>query len=85
MDDSDSVACVKHSKNQDTIVDAVLKTWLYVLDNHRYSWQIMVENFPMNSMIACVKYIEMAKTAAESPWSNGLCLRHKGVIEESIR
>ena len=29
--------------------------------------------------------IEMAKTAAESPWSNGLCERHNGVTEESIR
>ena len=28
--------------------------------------------------------IEMMKTSAESPWSNGLCERHNGVLKESI-
>ena len=28
--------------------------------------------------------VEMMKAAAESPWSNGLCERHNGVIKESI-
>ncbi len=29
--------------------------------------------------------IEMLKTSAESPWSNGLCERHNGVIKESVK
>ena len=29
--------------------------------------------------------IEEAKTAAESPWSNGVCERHNAVIKESVR
>ena len=33
----------------------------------------------------CEAYgIEMMKTSAESPWSNGLCERHNGVLKESI-
>ena len=29
--------------------------------------------------------IEEAKTAAESPWSNGVCERHNAVIKEYVR
>ena len=29
--------------------------------------------------------IEIVKTAAESPWANGLCERHNGVIKESVK
>ena len=82
-----SVACVRHSKKQDAIVDAVLKTWIsYFGQPQRFLADNGGEFANEEYKSMCEMFnIEMAKTAAESPWSNGLCERHNGVIEESIR
>ncbi len=82
-----SVACVRNSKKQDAIVDAVLKTWIsYFGQPQRFLADNGGEFANEEYKSMCEMFnIEMAKTAAESPWSNGLCERHNGVIEESIR
>ena len=79
-----SVACVRSSKRQDQIVDAVMKAWVsyfgtprrFLADNGgefaNAEYREMCENFN----------IDMMKTAAESPWSNGVCERHNAVIKE---
>ena len=78
---------MRHSKRQDAIVDAVLKTWIsYFGQPQRFLADNGTEFANEECKSMCEMFnIEMAKTAAESPWSNGLCERHNGVIEESIR
>lgn len=82
-----SVACVRTSKKPSSIIDAILKTWIsyfgqpqrFLADNGgefaNNDYREMCESFN----------IEVAKTAAESPWSNGLCERHNGVIKQSVK
>ena len=82
-----SVATVRSSKNQHTIVDAIMKAWIsyfgkpakFIADN---GGEFDNESFKdMCDMLD----IEILKTAAYSPWSNGLAERHNGVLKESIK
>ena len=82
-----SVACVRRSKKPASIIDAILKPWIsyfgypqrFLADNGgefaNEEYREMCETFS----------IEVAKAAAESPWSNGLCERHNEVLKESVR
>jgi len=81
-----SVACVRTSKRPNQIIDAIMKTWVsyfgtprrFLADNggefSNAEYREMCENLN----------IDMMKTAAESPWSNGVCERHNAVIKESV-
>jgi hypothetical protein len=81
-----SVACVRYSKKKDVIADAIMKIWIsyfgkpckFLADNGgefaNDEYSNMCEAFG----------IDIMKTAAESPWSNGLCERHNGVLKESV-
>ena len=82
-----SVACVRRSKKPSTIIEAIFKTWIsyfgrpqrFLADNGgefaNEEYREMCESFS----------IDVAKTAAESPWSNGLCERHNGVLKQSVK
>lgn len=82
-----SAACVRRSKKQDVMVDAIMKVWIsyfgqprkFLADNGgeflNEEYKEMCEMFN----------IEEAKTAAESPWANGVCERHNAVIKEAVR
>ena len=82
-----SVAVVRNSKNQNSIVDAILKAWIsyfgkpakFIADNGGE-----FDNESYKDMCDMLD-IEILKTAAYSPWSNGLCERHNGVLKESIK
>ena len=81
-----SVACVRKSKKQDVIVDGIMKIWIsYFGKPKRFLADNGGEfaNAEYNDMCEAFD-IEMLKTSAESPWSNGLCERHNGVIKESV-
>lgn len=77
---------VVKSKDKDVIADALLKAWVshfgqpqrFLADNGgEFSNKVYAE--------LCERFnIEMAQTAAESPFSNGLCERHNGVLKLSI-
>ena len=78
-----SVACVRTSKKQEVMIDAFLKTWIsyfghpkkFLADN---GGEFLNEEYgEMCEMFN----IEEAKTAAESPWANGVCERHNAVIK----
>ena len=81
-----SVACVRRTKTQDTITDAIMKTWIsyfgkpakFIADNGGE-----FSNATYTDMCDALG-IEMLKTAAMSPWSNGLCERHNGILKESV-
>ena len=80
-----SVACVRISKRQDRIVDAVMKTWVSYFGSPK---QFLADNggeFSNSEYREMCEQlnITMMKTAAESPWSNGVCERHNAVIKES--
>ena len=82
-----SVAVARSSKSQNSIVDAIMKAWIsyfgkpkrFIADNggefNNRTYRDMCDLFE----------IKILKTAAYSPWSNGLCERHNGVLEESIK
>jgi len=81
-----SVACVRNSKRPNQIVDAIMKTWVSYFGTPR---RFLADN---GGEFANAEYremcenlnIKMMKTAAESPWSNGVCERHNAVIKESV-
>ena len=82
-----SAACVRRSKKQEVIVDAIMKVWVsyfgrpkkFIADN---GGEFLNEEYrEMCEMLN----VEEAKTAAESPWANGVCERHNAVIKETVR
>ena len=81
-----SAACIRTSKRQECIVDAILKMWIAYFGSPR---KFLADNggefanSEYRSMCESLN-IEMMKTAAESPWSNGVCERHNAVIKESV-
>ena len=81
-----SAACVRNTKGQEAITDAILKVWIsyfgkpskFLADN---GGEFANETYTD----MCTAYgIEIMKTSAESPWSNGLAERHNGVLKVSI-
>ena len=81
-----SAACVRQSKRQEVIVDAIMKIWIsYFGQPGKFLADNGGEFSNQEYKDMCEVYnIEMMKTGAESPWSNGLCERHNGVLKESI-
>ena len=81
-----SVACVRTSKRPNQIIDAIMKTWVSYFGTPR---KFLADN---GGEFSNAEYremceslnIDMMKTAAESPWSNGVCERHNAVIKESV-
>ena len=81
-----SVAVVRNSKNQNSITDAIIKAWISYFGKPQ---KVIADNGGEFSNATytdmCDLFgIEMMKTAAYSPWSNGMCERHNGVLKESI-
>ena len=82
-----SVTCIRYSKKQEAIVDAIMKIWISYFGQPR---KFLADNGGEFSnkeyMSMCETFnIEMCKTAAESPWSNGLVERHNAIIKRSMQ
>ena len=81
------MSCIIYDKKPDTIIKALFNTWIVIFgpprrflsDNgcefNNESMKCLGENF--NITIMC--------TAAESPWSNGICERLNGVLANNVR
>ena len=79
-------ACVINKKTPRIIVDAVMRHWIalfgaprkFLTDNggefNNEEFRSMCENF--NTVVMC--------TAAESPWSNGICERLNAVLKDNV-
>ena len=82
-----SVACVRRSKKQDVMIDAIMKIWIsYFGQPRRFLADKGGEFLNEEYKEMCKKFnFEEAKTAAESPWSNVVCERQNAVIKESGR
>ena len=81
-----SAACARNTKAKEAITDAILKIWIsyfgkpskFLADN---GGEFANETYTD----MCTAFsIEIMKTSAESPWSNGLVERHNGVLKVSI-
>ena len=81
-----SAACVRRSKKQEVIIDAIMKIWIsYFGQSGRYLADNGGEFLNDEYKEMCEMFnIEEAKTAAESPWANGVCERHNAVIKEAV-
>lgn len=82
-----SSGCIIHNKRKETIVEGILLYWVkwfgppkkYLCDNGG--------EFVNDEVIDLAEKcnVTIKTTAAESPWSNGLCERHNAVIGSSIQ
>ncbi|XP_057303171.1 uncharacterized protein LOC130640668 [Hydractinia symbiolongicarpus] len=82
-----SVACVRNSKKQVVMIDAIMTMWIsyfgqlrrFLADN---GGEFLNEDYPE----MCEMFnIEEAKTAAETPLLNGICETHNTVVKEAVR
>ena len=81
-----SQACFIKNKQCATIVKSILKFWISIFDSPN---KFLSDN---GSEFVNKEFNEMAEkfnitvltTAAESPWSNGLCEKHNGIIGDMI-
>ena len=82
-----SVICVRQSKKPSAIIDVVLKTWIsYFGQPQRFLADNGGEFANAEYKAMCEAFNnEVATTAAESPWSNGLCERHNGVLKQLVK
>ena len=81
-----SAGYVCKSKDKDVIAEGILKVWLSYFGQPK---RFLADNGGefANRVYAelCEQFnIEMASTAAESPFSNGICERHNAVLKETI-
>ena len=81
-----SQACIITNKRKETIVKALLNHWVgifgspekFLFDNGGEFINDELKEFAEQFNITIMT------TAAESPWSNGLCEKHNGILEDLI-
>jgi hypothetical protein len=82
-----SQACLIKNKQSGTIVKAILKFWIGIFGSpHQFLSDNGGEfvNAEFNELAEKFN-IKVLTTAAESPWSNGLCEKHNGIIADMIQ
>ena len=74
------------SKNKEYIIEKIFEIWIRPFGRPRKFLSDNGGEFINSSMIELAhKFgIDLKTTAAESPWSNGLCERHNGVVVEIV-
>ena len=81
-----SSGCIIRNKNKETIVDGIMLYWVkWFGAPHKFLWDNGGE-FVNDEVVELAEKcnINIKTTAAESPWSNGLCERHNAVITRNI-
>ncbi len=81
-----SSACLIKNKRKETIVQALLEYWIRIFGFPKSFLSDNGGEFVNKEMIDFAeKYnIILKTTAAESPWSNGLCERHNGILNNNV-
>ena len=81
-----SSACVISNKRKETIVKGVLEYWIRIFGPPKYFLSDNGGEFVNDEMIDLAEKfnISLKTTAAESPWSNGLCERHNGILNDNV-
>ena len=81
-----SVATFVNSKDPDEVIHKFFKCWISIFGPPK---KIMSDNggeFNAETIREGCQFfnIEVRSTAAYSPWSNGLCERHNGLIAQTV-
>ena len=81
-----SAACLITDKKKETIVKGMMDYWIRIFGSPKY---FLTDNggefVNKDVMDFAEKYnIILKTTAAESPWSNGLCERHNGILNNNV-
>lgn len=81
-----SAACVIPNKKKETIVQGVLEYWVRIFGSPKYFLTDNGGEFVNDEMIEYAEKfnIVLKTTAAESPWSNGLCEKHNETLANHI-
>ena len=81
-----SSACIIKNKRKETIVKGLMKYWIRIFGCPRYFLSDNGGEFVNSEIIDLAEKcnIILKTTAAESPWSNGLCERHNGILNDNI-
>ena len=81
-----SSACLIKNKRKETIVQAILEYWIRIFGFPKNFLSDNGGEFANKQMVDLAeKYnIILKTTAAESPWSNGLCERHNGILNNNV-
>ena len=82
-----SSACIIPNKKKETIVKAIMENWISIFGAPKYFLTDNGGEFVNDEMIQLAEQfnITLKTTAAESPWSNGLCERHNEILADSLR
>ena len=81
-----SSACLIKNKKKETIIQGLLEYWIRIFGFPKSFLSDNGGEFVNKEMIDLAeKYnIILKTTAAESPWSNGLCERHNGILNNNV-
>ena len=82
-----SQACFIKNKQSSTIVKSILQFWISIFGSSRKFLSDNGGEFVNQEFneLAEKFNISVLTTAAESPWSNGLCEKHNGIIADMIQ
>ena len=81
-----SSACIIPDKRKETIVNSVMDYWVRIFGSPKSFLTDNGGEFVNQDVIDFAEKfnIILKTTAAESPWSNGLCERHNGILNNNL-
>ena len=81
-----STTCIVPNKHRDTIISGVFKCWITLFGPAGMFFSDNGGEFVNDDFLEMCESLDinMKTTAANSPWSNGVCERHNGLIAESF-
>ena len=82
-----SHSCFIRNKQKATIIRAVIKFWIGIFGSPDKFLSDNGGEFINDEFVEFAEKfnIKILTTAAESPWSNGLCEQHNGIIGDMMR
>ena len=81
-----STTCIVPNKHKDTIIEGLFKCWITLFGAAGMFFSDNGGEFVNEEFLETCESLDIAvkTTAANSPWSNGVCERHNGLIAESF-
>ena len=81
-----SSACLIKNKRKETIIKGIMDHWIKIFGCPKYFLSDNGGEFINHEFIDLAEKfnITLRTTAAESPWSNGLCERHNGILNTNV-
>ena len=82
-----SSACEIPNKKKETIIEAIMQNWISLFGSPHYFLSDNGGEFVNEDLIELGEQfnIFLKTTAAESPWSNGMCERHNEILADLVR